>query len=62
MVDDGPVGEALGVAEVSQVVAVAEQFVRDFGVAHWGAVHMVIHSLVALHQALGQVAQVVQHL
>ncbi len=62
MVHNGPVGEALGVAEVAQVVAVAEQLIGDLGVAHGGTVHMVVHRLVALDQTLGQVAQMMQHL
>ena len=62
MVDNRPIREAVGVAQVSQVVAVAPHLVRDLGVAHGWTVYVLVDRVAVLHQPLRQVADVMQHL
>lgn len=62
MVDDRPVRKALRVAEVPQVVTMAPELVRDLGIADRRAVHVLVDSMVVLHQLLRKVPDVVQHL
>ena len=53
MVDDWPIREAVGVAQISQVVAVAPHLVHDLGVAHRRAVYVLVDRMAVLHQPLG---------
>ncbi len=62
MVNDVPLPEALCVAQVAQVVAVAPHLIGEFWVAHRRAVDIVIERVIALRQLLRQVPYVVQHL
>lgn len=62
MVHDGPLAEALCIAQVAQVVAVAEHLVCDLRVPHRRAVHVIIHCTAVLDQLLRQRSDVVQHL
>ena len=62
MVNDGPLAEAVSIAQVAQVVSVAEHLVRYLWVPNWRAVHVLVDCVAVLHQLLRQAPNVVQHL
>ena len=62
VVHNVPITEALGVAQVAEVVAVAPHLVCQLRVADGRAVHVVVYGVIALCQPLGQISDVMQHL
>lgn len=62
VVHDGPIGEALNIAQIAQVVPVAPQLILQLCVGDGRAVHIVVQCGVVLGQPPGQVAHVVVHL
>ena len=59
VIHDLPFAEALRVAQVAQIVAVAPNLIGQLRVAHRRAVHILVDCVVVLRQLLGQVPNVV---
>lgn len=48
MVDNGPFTEAVGVTQIAQIISVAEHLIRDFRIAHRGAVNVLVDCVAVL--------------
>lgn len=62
MIYNGPIRESISVAQVAQVVAVAEHLVCNLWISHWRAVNVLIDCVAALYEPLWKVPNVMQHL
>ena len=62
MVHEGPVWEAICIAQIAQVVAVAPHLMPQFWVDYWRTGHVIVQNRVVLRQPPGQVAYVLVHL